>query len=632
MSSVLTSEFLDLQEQVAGRYSLDREIGRGGMGVVFLARDVTLDRPVAIKLLLPHFARQPHLTERFLNEARTAAKLSHPHIVPIHAVEEHGDLVFFVMTYVEGQTLAQRIANGGPLLVREGVRVLREIAWALVYAHGQGVVHRDIKADNILLEQGSGRALVTDFGIAVVDSTNEDGEIVGTPEFMSPEQIRGEPVDARSDLYSLGVLGFLVLAGRYPFHASSPAEMMGHHLSTDPPKLATLAPGIPARLGDIVDRCLVKDRDQRVDAAQDLADRFGAALEVRRDVPVPVRLFVEQLKRSERPLGLVYALVLLWVGVPLTIAAVFNLPGFAQIPALLALVAGAVSLPLLGSGRRIRGVLRSGYGRDDVVQALRQDLESRQEELVFLYGERYREHATRLRRIAYGSFAGSFALIGAVIAGAYPSEAGLMMMYLSSGALALTGAVTGLRADRRSDKKARRRWLRWKGRIGDWLFRLSGIGLKRTALPSTALTGRPTELAVGAAVLSLYEALPPATRRSMPDLRDVVRGLEDDAQRMRRLVDECTDALQFTAVHGSVPAENRVEGRQRIDGLRDQAQRRMQDAVAALETLRLDLLRLSAGTIEVASVTSRLGTAREVAADIRRLLDAQDEVQQLLAE
>ncbi len=133
-------------------------------------------------------------------------------------------------------------------------------------------------------------------------------------------------------------------------------------------------------------------------------------------------------------------------------------------------------------------------------------------------------------------------------------------------------------------------------------------------------------------MVSLYEALPPATRRSMPDLRDVVRGLEDDAQRMRHLVDECTDALQFSAAHGSVPAERRVDVQQRITGLRDQAQRRMQDAVAALETLRLDFLRLSAGTIEVASVTSRLGTAREVAADIQRLLEAQEEVQGLLAE
>lgn len=632
MSSALTPEFLELQEQVAGRYSLDREIGRGGMGVVFLARDVTLDRPVAIKLLLPHLARHPHLRQRFLNEARTAAKLSHPNIVPIHAVEEAGDLVFFVMTYVDGETVAQRIANGGPLPVREGVRVLREVAWALVYAHGQGVVHRDIKADNILLERGSGRALVSDFGIAVVGPTDDDGEVVGTPEFMSPEQVRGEPVDARSDLYSLGVLGFLVFAGRYPFDARSPAEMMSRHLSAEPPRLATVAPGIPATLGDIVDRCLVKDREQRVDAAMDLADRLGAALAVRRDVPVPVRLFVEHLRRSgERSVGLFYVLMLMWLG-PMAIAAAFTMPTLARAPLLLALLAGAVSLPLVGHVRRIRGVLRSGYARDDVVDALRQDLESRQEELVFLYGERYREHARRLRAVAYGSFAGAAAVIGAIFAGVYPSEAVLVTMYLASGALALTGAVTGLRADRRSDKKARRRWQRWKGRVGEWLFRLSGIGLKRVALPSTALTGRPTELAIGGAVVSLYESLPPAIRRSMPDLRDVVSGLEDDAQRMRHLVDECTEALRLGGARGAVPAERRADVQQRIAGLRDRAQRRMQDAVAALETLRLDVLQLSAGTIEVARVTTRLGTAREVAADIRRLLDAQEEVRQLLAE
>jgi predicted Ser/Thr protein kinase len=606
------------------------------MGVVFLARDVTLDRPVAIKLLLPHLARQPHLRERFLNEARTAAKLSHPHIVPIHAVEDQGDLVFFVMTYVEGETLAQRIARGGPLPVREAVRVLREVAWALVYAHGQGVVHRDIKADNILLEVGNGRVLVTDFGIAVVGTTDEDGEVVGTPEFMSPEQIRAESVDARSDLYSLGVLGFLVLAGRYPFNARSPAEMMACHLGTDPPRLATLAPGIPAGLGEVIDRCLVKDRELRVESALDLAERLGAALEARREVPVPVRLFVERLRRSgERSVGLVYVVLLLWVG-PLSIAAVMTLPLLVRGPALLALLAGALSFPLVGFLRRIRAVLRSGYTRDDVVQALRQDLESRQEELVFLYGERYREHATRLRRIAYASFAGAFGLVAAILGGVYPFEGALVTMYLSSGALALTGAVAGLSADRRSDKKALRRWQRWKGRIGEWLFGLSGVGLKRIALPSTALTARPTELAVGAAVLSLYHALPPETRRSLDDLPAVVRGLEGDAQRMRLLVDEYTEVLRTLDDHRSIEVEGdalalrRMQVRERVAPFRDHAQRRMRDAVAALETLRVDMLRLSAGTTELKSVTTRLGSAREVGADIARLLDGQEEVRELL--
>src|SRR3989454_6908722 len=159
--------FLDFQAAVAGRYSLERELGRGGMGVVYLAREVRLDRSVAIKLLPPSKASDPKLRERFLREARTAAKLSHPNIIPIHAVEEIGGFVFFAMAYVEGETLTERVRRRGPLAPSEASRVLRDVAWALAYAHGQGVIHRDVKPDNILLES-NGRVLVADFGIASV--------------------------------------------------------------------------------------------------------------------------------------------------------------------------------------------------------------------------------------------------------------------------------------------------------------------------------------------------------------------------------------------------------------------------------------------------------------------------------
>src|SRR5437773_4452146 len=137
--------FIELQAALAGRYSLDRELGRGGMGVVYLAREVRLDRPVAIKLLPPEHAARPELRDRFLREARTAARLSHPYIVPIHGVDEVGDFVFYVMAYIEGETLAQRVAARGPLSPADATRILREVAWALSYAHSQGVVHRDIK-------------------------------------------------------------------------------------------------------------------------------------------------------------------------------------------------------------------------------------------------------------------------------------------------------------------------------------------------------------------------------------------------------------------------------------------------------------------------------------------------------
>src|SRR5580704_171285 len=155
--------FLAFQLALAGRYSIDRELGRGGMGIVYLAREVHLDRLVAIKLLPPERSDDPSLRERFLREARLAAKLSHPNIIPIHAVDEVDGFVFYVMAFIDGETLAHRVRTRGPLPSYDGVRVLRETAWALAHAHSHGLVHRDVKPDNILLEAGTGRVLVADF-------------------------------------------------------------------------------------------------------------------------------------------------------------------------------------------------------------------------------------------------------------------------------------------------------------------------------------------------------------------------------------------------------------------------------------------------------------------------------------
>src|SRR5512144_1936568 len=220
-----STDFLELQSALAGEYSLERELGRGGMGVVYLARDVQLDRDVAIKVLPTHLAHTPAARERFVREARTAAGLSHPHIVPIHRVGEAGGFVFFVMSYVEGETLGERLRRDGPMPPAEAARVLREVAWALAYAHGRGIVHRDVKPDNILLEAGTGRALVTDFGIAHggahAGPVTDPGKIMGTANFMSPEQAADEPIDGRSDIYSLGVVGYLALSGRLPFESAN---------------------------------------------------------------------------------------------------------------------------------------------------------------------------------------------------------------------------------------------------------------------------------------------------------------------------------------------------------------------------------------------------------------------------
>src|SRR3954466_6242023 len=253
------AEFLALQAALAGEYSLQRELGRGGMGVVYLARDVQLDRDVAIKVLPTHLARDPEARGRFMREARMAAGLSHPHIVPIHRVSEvpagHPErsegprFVFFVMSYVEGETLGERIRTRGPLPPADATRVMREVAWALAYAHGRGIVHRDVKPDNILLEAGSGRAMVTDFGIAHGGSgpapASEPGKIVGTAHYMSPEQAASEPVDGRSDIYSLGVVGYLAVSGRLPFESNNVHAMMVRQATEAAPSVMSAAPGLP---------------------------------------------------------------------------------------------------------------------------------------------------------------------------------------------------------------------------------------------------------------------------------------------------------------------------------------------------------------------------------------------------
>ena len=217
-------ELLDLESVLSTQYVLERELGRGGMGVVFLARDLKLDRLVAIKALPLHLADDERVRERFLREARTAARLSHPNIVPIHRADEIDGRVFFVMGFVDGESLAQRVAARGALPSNEVVPLLHDVAAALHEAHRLGIVHRDIKAENILIDQRTGRAMVTDFGIARVAEAaplTATGLLLGTVQYMSPEHVVGETVDARSDVYSLGVVAFHALTARFPFQSES---------------------------------------------------------------------------------------------------------------------------------------------------------------------------------------------------------------------------------------------------------------------------------------------------------------------------------------------------------------------------------------------------------------------------
>jgi serine/threonine-protein kinase len=256
-------------------YEIDSEIGRGGMGIVYCAKDKRLKRNVAIKLLPPELAFRTDIRSRFLREAETAAQLSHPHIVPIYNVEERDNLVFFIMAFISGDNLATRLQKVGALDSGEVRRILREVADALAYAHKRNVVHRDIKPDNILLDAENGRAMVTDFGIARALTDTGDsrltatGMAIGTPAYMSPEQSAGESnIDGRSDLYSLGVVGYQMASGDLPFIAPNTPSMLVKHLSEIPQPVDERRPDLPMDLARVIMMLLEKDPANRFPDAQ----------------------------------------------------------------------------------------------------------------------------------------------------------------------------------------------------------------------------------------------------------------------------------------------------------------------------------------------------------------------------
>jgi serine/threonine-protein kinase len=572
-------------------------------------------------------AKQATLRERFLREARTAAKLSHPNIIPIFSVEEVDEYVFFVMAYVQGETLAQRVREG-PLKPDDATAIIREVAWALAYAHAQGVIHRDVKPDNILLEEASGRVLVTDFGIAHVadsDAVDEPAEILGTPDFMSPEQATGEPVDARSDIYSLGVTAFFAIAGRPPFSAPSSSELLAHHIRTPAPSLASVAPAVPRTLARVVERCMAKEPDERFQSGEALAEALAGTIVVKKETPVVVRLFVKQTKQwKERGYNLLYPLMGLYFGGAILTA---RHPAATVIGT--GIIAASVAAPFGSALRRTRRVLKAGFEQADIVRAYQDHLGSLDEELRFLYGDDYVKVAKRWKRAAFAGIAGAALGITGMLMGA--PEAGLVLSLFSVG----VATLSGVQAQKRHTKGADQRVKFWRGRLGRWVCSIAGLGLEKKA-ETPDLTHRPTELAIGMAVSSLFESLPKAVRAGMSDLPEVVESLEADAQRLRDQINGLDDLLAVGETSPSaVRGEDSLAGQRqravdRIRSAREEAQRRFSDTVAALEKLRVDLLRMRAGSADVESVTANLGSARELGAQIDRLLTAHEEIEEEL--
>jgi serine/threonine-protein kinase len=279
------AELIDRLQQVVGdTYRIEKELGGGGMSRVFLAEEVALGRQVVIKVLPPEMAADVS-QERFHREIKLAAKLQHPHVVPLLTAGADGDLLYYVMPFIKGESLRVKLAREGELPVGEALRILREVTDALAYAHRSGVVHRDIKPDNVLLSEG--HAVVTDFGVAKAVSASSGssssltslGIALGTPAYMAPEQAAADPhTDHRADIYAVGALAYEILCGRPPFTGSTPQAVMAAHVTEAPEPMMRHRSAVSEGLNAVVLRCLEKKAADRWQSAAELLPQFDALL------------------------------------------------------------------------------------------------------------------------------------------------------------------------------------------------------------------------------------------------------------------------------------------------------------------------------------------------------------------
>src|SRR6476661_1399475 len=267
---------------LSGRYGLEAKLGSGGMSTVYLARDQTLDRQVAVKVMHREMSEQADQLERFRQEARSVAKLSHPNVVSVIDAGEDGGHPYIVFEYVEGETLKQRINREGALPPQEAIAYAIEIARGLSMAHARNMVHRDIKPQNILID-AEGRAKLTDFGISrqlEQDGMTATGRVLGTTDYVAPEQAMGHPVDPRSDIYSLGVVLYEMLIGQVPFQADSQVGVAMKHVNEELPDVQRRRPEVSAAVALVVERSTMKTPEQRYENVAEMIDDLSTALEV----------------------------------------------------------------------------------------------------------------------------------------------------------------------------------------------------------------------------------------------------------------------------------------------------------------------------------------------------------------
>jgi len=610
-------EFDSLQAALRGRYLLERELGRGGMGVVFLARDVALERPVAIKLLPPALALVSGLRQRFLHEARTAARLSHPNIVPIYAVEEHGDLVCFIMAYVPGETLADRVRHEGPLAPADVGRLVQEVAWALAYAHQHGVIHRDVKPENILLERGTGRALVADFGIAsLADDAGitPQGQLLGTPRLVSPEQAGGGQLDGRSDLYSLGVTAFFALTGRYPFEGDNVGQLLAQHLTMPAPPVASLRPGLPAPLAVAIDRCLAKSPEERYANGEELA---AALAETRPASPVPRVL--QQLLREMSGLGVDLvsfgSLVLVAVATLFLTSDFFGF-GYLYTVALGLVMAAIAAIRGIALGRVTREAIKEGWQHTDLIAAA--EVEAREESARTGPAPKL---GRRLALYVAGMALTLLYWVGPKQWGLERADTlpGILIELIALAAPVALGRWLGgaLEAPRDGQPGLLSGFfLRVKSGM---VFRLLGAR-KAGSVPLPPMSNQPTEILLANHARDLLHALPASDRQILGNVSGAISRLEQEADRLRGRLASIDQGLADVGSGGKDRAALAGElGRER-----EAVTSRLATAVSALEGIRLDLLRLRAGVGDRPGLTTSIEQLKQLSAGVDALLETKE--------
>lgn len=613
----------ELQDVLAGVLSIERELGRGGMGTVYLARDVALDRPCALKVLHQDQARDPEQRARFMREARTGARLSHPHIVPIYDVGESGDHVWFVMGLVDGESLRDRVARQGGLPADDVERLLREIGWALANAHARGILHRDVTLDNILIDRRSGRAMLADFGIAATIDGGDAGPLIGTAAYLAPDLIRGDPPSPQSDLYALGIVGWTSLTGFLPFADEDPAAVLLRQLHDDIPSLERAAAATPSRLRRAIEALLERDPGARPTTAEawlEMLEEPARAVQLAE----PLRAWLQTRAAAAPYYALAMTLLAMATGFSLQIAAgslVFGLLGAT-------LVAGAavLTLPLIVQTgialSAIRRIARSGFGIEDMRIALDRHLVARRRA-----GPIAPSTAGRMIRHG-GTIAGLAATVVLALAemgGGVPWSIrfllwdvgfpvlrwGLMLFWISRGVGFLVPGHPLPPTDRRS--RLRERF--WNSRAAVWLFQAMRLGLPRTVVVERTLH-RPTELMLDLQIEELWHALPDETRRGFDDVPVVARGLRHRIRELRVLLDRIDE-----------PGGHRGPGAR---ALRERLELRRTEATSALERLRLLLTRLGGVAASPGELTRDLREARAVEGAILVDLGAHRDIRRLL--